>query len=249
HPASHALTGQLRSTALRTDNGGARMDTLPTPAFTPLDAIVQAIGALMYLVVGVGSFIRAPRDVRTRVFLGLSVANLMALAVPAMLMYGGATKTTDVPRPAMAIVLSGLGVAALILFHFTQVFPRRRPWIRTSGLQMPIGYVLVPAAIAGLIWYMPADVETLSVRYMLAFLVFGFPLIVLLAMVLPVAAILSLIKSHREVQKDGLPRLRHPIEWILVGQIAGGTLAVVFAPVLAVVAPNTIAQALLTVSI
>jgi hypothetical protein len=64
--------------------------------------------------------------------------------------------------------------------------------------------------------------------------------------VLPVAAIVSLLRSHRELQRTGPIGLKRPIEWILISQIAGGTLAVVFAPVLAVVAPNGMLQSALT---
>ena len=145
--------------------------------------------------------------------------------------------------------MSALGVGALLLFHFTQVFPRRRPWITSSGIQMGVAYVLAPLTIATLVRFAPASVEKLTTSYMLVFLVFGFPLLVLLGFVLPVAAIVSLLRSHREVQQTGPPRLKKPIEWILISQIAGGTLAILFAPVLNVVAPKSILQSMLTLAI
>ena len=117
-----------------------------------------------------------------------------------------------------------------MLFHFTQVFPRRRPWIKTSGIQMPIAYLLAPAAVAVLVRYAPATPEAITMAYVLTVIVFGFPLLILLGFVLPVAAIVSLVRSHREVRDQGLAHLRRPIEWILVSQIAGGTLTIVFAP-------------------
>ena len=57
------------------------------------------------------------------------------------------------------------------------------------------------------------------------------------------------MKSHREVQQDGLTRMKLPLEGILISQIAGGTLALVFAPVLTVVAPDSATQAGLTLVI
>jgi hypothetical protein len=224
------------------------LNTLPAPVFTNLDAATQGLTALVYLAIGAAAWLRGPRDIRTRVFFGLALSNLVALVIPVMWVRG-VLDPAAVPRGAMALVLSGLGVAALVLFHFTQVFPRRRPWIRTAGIQMPIGYVLIPAVIAGLVLYMPQKVDELSPGYVAAFFVFGFPLIVLLAIVLPVAAILSLLKSHRDAARDGLDRMKRPIEWILIGQVAGGTLAVVFAPVLTVLAPNSIAQSAVKVAI
>ena len=80
-------------------------------------------------------------------------------------------------------------------------------------------------------------------------LFFGFPLIVLLGLVLPVVAILSLVRSHRDMSRAGLPAVKTSILWLLISQIAGGTLSVVFAPVLQVVAPNSLANGALTIAI
>src|SRR6185369_16663617 len=82
-----------------------------------------------------------------------------------------------------------------------------------------------------------------------ALVVFGFPLLVLLGLVLPVTAIVSLLRSYREVREGPLAYLKRPLELILLSQIAGGTLAILFAPVLAVLAPNSIMQPALTIAI
>lgn len=225
------------------------LTNLPMPEFTRLDAITQAIAGAVYLTVGLGAWLRAPRDIRTRVFLGFSLANLVVFVVPAISWIRGLTAGGTLPRSATATLLSGLGVGALLLFHFTQVFPRRRPWIRTAGIQMAVAYILTPFAISGLIVFMPPNPALITAPYVLAVVVFGFPLMVLLGFVVPVAAIFSLVKSHREVQQDGLTRMKLPLEWILISQIAGGTLALVFAPVLTVVAPDSATQAGLTLVI
>jgi hypothetical protein len=146
-------------------------------------------------------------------------------------------------------VFAALGVGTLLLFHFTQVFPRRRPWIKDSGVQMTIAYGLVPAAIVGLIRFLPDSLDKLTGPYTLALVVFGFPLIVLLAFVLPITGIVSLLRSYREFREGPHSFLKSPLEWIILSQIAGGTLAILFAPVLAVIAPNSLLQSALTVLI
>jgi hypothetical protein len=225
------------------------LSTLPAPVFTRLDGVTQSIAALCYLAIGTAAWLRARHDIRTQVFLAFSLANLVVFVVPTVWWLRGMTDPSKLPAPAVAAIMAGLGVVALLLFHFTQVFPRRRPWIKTSGIQMAAAYVLAPLAIAGLVWFAPATVGQLAAPYILAFIVFGFPLLVLLGIVLPLTAMVSLIRSYRDVQRDGLTRLKRPMEWILISQIAGGTLAIVFAPVLKVVAPNGIAQSVLTLAI
>jgi hypothetical protein len=113
---------------------------------------------------------------------------------------------------------------------------------------MTVAYLVAPLAAASLVWFAPVTVVTLSVAYILAVIVFGFPLLVLLGIVLPVAAMVSLVRSYWELQQAGLLRLKRPMEWLLVSQIAGGTLGIVFAPVLAVLAPNSVMQSALTVA-
>ena len=201
------------------------------------------------MIVGAAGWLRAPRDIRTRVFFAFSLANVVVFGIPIVWWLRGMTDPTKMPAAATAAVMSALGVGALLLFHFTQVFPRRRPWIVSSGIQMTVAYVLAPLTIATLVRFAPATRDTLTGSYMIVFLAFGFPLLVLLGFILPVAAIVSLLRSHRDVQQTGPAALKRPIEWILVSQVAGGTLAVVFAPVLAVVAPNGIVQSVLTIAI
>jgi len=225
------------------------LNNLPAPVFTTVDGLTQAIAAAVYLLAGVAGWLRARHDIRTRVFLGFSVANLVIFGIPTFWWLRGTTDPTKLPVPATAAVMAALGVGALLLFHFTQVFPRRRPWIRSSGFQMAIAYVLAPVTIATLVWFAPATLAALKTPYILVVVVFGFPLLMLLGFVLPVAAIVSLLRSHREVQQAGPAPLKRPIEWIILSQVAGGTLAIVFAPVLAVVAPEGLLQSALTIAI
>jgi hypothetical protein len=213
-------------------------NTLPTPVLTGFDAVTQGIAALCYLGVGLAAWLRARGDSRTQIFLALAFANVVALAVPGVAFAMGVRNPANLPRFAAAAMMAALGVGALLLFHFTQVFPRKRPWIRTAGIQMAVAYLLTPIAIAALVRFAPADFAGLTPSYVGLFLVFGFPLLVLLGFVLPVAAIVSLIRSYREAVHLGMS-IAKPIAWILISQIAGGVLAVVFAPIISVAAAGT----------
>jgi hypothetical protein len=225
------------------------LTNLPTPVFTSLDGVTQGIAAVCYLAVGTAAWLRARHDIRTRVFLAFSIANLIVFGVPTVWWLRGGMDSSHLPAEALAATMASLGAGALILFHFTQVFPRRRPWIKSSSIQMPIAYCLAPPAIAVLVMFAPTVPDAITIPYVLTFILFGFPLLILLGIVLPVAAIVSLVRSYREVRAQGLAHLKRPIAWILVSQIAGGTLSIVFAPVLVVLARNEMARSGLTLAI
>lgn len=231
---------ELRPHPNRTDNNG-HMDTstLPTPVVTGFDALTQGISALLYLAIGLAAWARAQHDVRTRIFLAFSLANVLALMVPVLAWVLGMRDTALFPRSAAALLMAGLGLSALLLFHFTQVFPRKRPWIRGAGIQMSVAYLLAPIAIAALIRFAPPTLAEVQTPYIIGFVVFGFPLLVLLGFVLPIAAIVSLLRSFRDARLLNAPIAR-PLAMILVSQIAGGMLAIVFGPVIATAAAGAI---------
>jgi hypothetical protein len=225
------------------------MDLSVLPALTGLNALTEGLGGVCYLAVGIGAWLYRPRDVRTRVFLFVALANAVVFGIPTVAWLRGLTDPAQASRSAGAALVAALGLGALLLFHFTQVFPVRRPWIRGAGIQLWAAYLLIPAVVAGLTYYMPPDLEHVSNAYLLALLVFGFPMLVLLGLVLPVVAILSLVRSHRDMAAAGLDAVKKPVEWLLVSQIGGGTLSVVFAPVFQVLAPMSGVNAVLTVAI
>jgi hypothetical protein len=225
------------------------LTNLPAPTFTAVDGITQGTAAIVYLAIGIAAWLRAPGDIRTRVFLAFSLANLIVFGVPTFWWWRGLSDPAKLPGAATAAVMAALGIGALLLFHFTQVFPRRRQWIRDAGMQMIIAYGLVPIVIVGLVRYAPETLAKVTGPYIAAMLVFGFPLLVLLGFVLPVAAIVSLLRTYREIQDSQIAYLKIPLELILLSQIAGGTLAILFAPVLAVLAPNSFMQPVLTIAI
>jgi hypothetical protein len=218
--------------------------TLTAPVVTGFDALTQGISALIYLAIGLGAWARAQHDVRTRIFLAFSLVNVLTLMVPVLAWVLGMRDTALFPRSAAALLMAGLGVSALLLFHFTQVFPRKRPWIRSAGIQMSVAYLLAPIAIAALVRFAPSSMAEVQTPYMIGFVVFGFPLVVLLGFVLPVAAIVSLLRSFRDARLLSAPIAR-PLAMILVSQIAGGMLAIVFGPVIATAAAGTIVTVVL----
>jgi len=225
------------------------LTTIPAPAFTMLDGVTQTAAAVCYASVGAAAWLRATGDIRTRVFLALALANVIVCSVPTFWWLRGTTDPSKLPLAATAMVMAALGVGSLLLFHFSQVFPRRRPWIRSSGIQMALAYCLAPVTIAVLVWFAPPTVAALTPPYVLLMIVFGFPLIVLVGIVLPVTAVVSLARSHRELPQTGAPHLKRAIELVLLSQIAGGMLAALFAPVLAVAAPRSVGESVLTLLI
>jgi hypothetical protein len=147
------------------------------------------------------------------------------------------------PRQWLALMLAAFGVAALLLFHFTQVFPRQRPWLKTSGIQMAIAYVLAPTVIVVMVRFWPGSIQQLTTAHKLGFLVFGFPLAMLLAFVLPIAAVVSLVRSYREAVAMQWP-VAKAVGWILASQLFGSLLGLLFAPVVVASAPGSPAATL-----
>jgi hypothetical protein len=218
------------------------------PTFTALDAITQGIAGLLYLVIGVSAWLYARGDTRTQVFLGVALANVVAFALPTAAWLSGAGDLTSLPRAAVATVVSALGLGSVLLFHFSQVFPRRRPWIARHWTKFAVAYGVVPLVIGGLILLAPSDITDLSLAFVIPAVLLGLPCLILIAFVLPIAGIISLVKSFREAVGDLAP-MRTPLLWLLVSQIAGGTIALLFAPVLATIAPNSTAQTAATLAV
>ena len=211
---------------------------VPIPELTVVDVTMQLIVAAVYLAVGAAGLAFRPRDERTRVFLALAVMNALGSSIPTMGWFLGVKDALAFNRVPLSIMLSALSLGALLLFHFSQIFPRRRPWIRASGPQLPIAYAATPFVVFLLVRWWPQTQAQATPLFGLAFLVFGFPLMVLLGLVLPVASIVAFLRSFREaIGTRGLPDPRPPIAGILMSQLAGGALALlVVAPLQAVAA-------------
>ena len=54
---------------------------LPAPTFTAVDGVTQGTAALVYLAIGAAAWLRAPSDIRTRVFFAFSLANLIVFGI------------------------------------------------------------------------------------------------------------------------------------------------------------------------
>jgi hypothetical protein len=163
-------------------------------------------------------------------------------------------------------------MSSLTLFHFTQVFPWRRPWIRAYWKWLLLGYVVVPFAVAVPVSLLGSVIVSLAslassaahnagsdslMLYTtevgewtwLSVMLVGLPLLFVVGLVVPFAALMSLYKSWIEAKRAGEEAARITTFWLLVSQMAGGVLAILIIPLLSVVAPAgpavTIAAALL----
>jgi len=240
------------------------MDSMPSmPQLTAFDAVTQLIAAAVYLAIGVAALAQAPRDERTRVFCALALAHAVGFSVPAAGYLLGVTSASAYNRIPLGIMLAALSLGAVLMFHFSQVFPRRRPWIRGSGPQLPIAYLLTGPAVFLLVRWWPLTKAAFTPQFGLAFVLFGFPLLVLMGLVLPVASIVSFLRSLREqpvrtpaqmrgeTEEDGrpLPDARPTIFGIRLSQLAGGALGLLVLGPLSKNAPESFAVTLVALTV
>ena len=92
------------------------LPNLPAPVFTTVDGVTQGTAALIYVAIGVATWLRAPRDIRTRVFLAFALANLVVFGVPTFWWLRGLSDPRKLPGGATAAVFAALGVGTLLLF-------------------------------------------------------------------------------------------------------------------------------------
>lgn len=239
------------------------MDPMPTmPELTAFDAVTQLVAAAVYIGIGAAALAQASRDERTRVFCALGVAHAIGFSIPAIGWLLGVKDPQALNRVPLGIMLASLSVGALLIFHFSQVFPRRRPWIRAAGIQLPIAYAVTPLAVFLLARWWPLSIAEVTAKFGLAFLLFGFPLLVLLGLVLPVASIVSFLRSLREqppsnpvqgpvaaVDSTPVPDARPTIFGILLSQLAGGALGLLVLGPLSAVAPDSFAVTIVAMTV
>jgi hypothetical protein len=225
------------------------MPTPTMPELTAFDAVTQLIAAAVYLAIGGAALAQAPGDERTRVFAAFSMTNAVGFCIAASAWFLGIKDPLVFNRVPLGVILAALSLGAVLMFHFSQVFPARRPWIRESGLQLPIAYAVVPAVVFILVRWWPATSQQVTTRFGLMFVLFGFPLMVLLGLVLPVASIVSLLRSLREARpasapdpepKGRQPNARPALVGILSSQLAGGALSLLVLGPLQVAAPGSL---------
>ena len=242
------------------------MDTLLVPpSATTFEMIAAVVSAGLYLVVGIAAFVRAPKDVRARLFFVTALASAPAYLVTVLLWSRGSAATFT---PPVAIIVGlSLMMGSLALFHFTQVFPWRRPWIRSHWRWLLIGYIAVPIAVAIAVWALAPMFQLLQefaaadagsgglgavssgIGEGVALLLVVVPLLFLIGLVVPFAALMSLYNSWRTARVAAVEAARVTTLWILISQMAGGVLTILIIPLLRIVAPTgpwvTMAAALL----
>ena len=179
------------------------MDTVFTPpSATAFEACAGIVAAATYVLVGAAVLAGAPRDIRARLFFATALASVAPYVVPFLIWWRGPQAV--LAMPVMIAVALSLMAGSLTLFHFTQVFPWRRPWIRAHGRWLYAGYAAVPLLVAVLVPVFtvlaaalsasdPERVGALSAgiaeSLVLVLLVVVLPAVFLFGVVLPCAAI------------------------------------------------------------
>ena len=210
---------------------------------------------------GIAALARAPRDIRARMFFLTALASAPAYLVTVLLWARGPQATFTLP--VMMVVGLSLMMGSLTLFHFTQVFPWRRPWIRAHWTWLLIAYLVVPGAAAATGWLFNgltiAGIESggsggvgavsAGIAEALVMLVVVMPVLFVAGLVVPFGALMSLYKSWLTAKAADVEPARVSVLWILISQMAGGVLTILIIPLLHLVAPTgpwvTIAAVLL----
>lgn len=213
---------------------------LQTPSATAFDAAASSVSLLIYLVVAIAAVARAPRDTRARVFLAIAITS----AVPYVLSPLQWWKGNRVYTPSVIVLTAvSFAIGSAALFHFTQVFPRRRPWIRAHFRWLAAAYVVLPVPVAIISWIagslmlavtsdsggLGAVSAGATVSLVLLLMI---PAIFLVGIVLPFAGIMSLVASLREARRTADEPARVVTFWMVISQLAGGVLAVLVLPLL-----------------
>jgi hypothetical protein len=224
---------------------------------TTFDTVTGAVSAALYLFVAVAVLVRAPTDARSRTFLTIAIASLAPYLVPAAMGRLGTGGVLTIAAMATAV---SLAVGSVALFHFTQVFPSRRPWVRSHPLWLAAAYLALPLGAAIGAWSLlplirmmaeTADASTgsgglgafsIGFEESLTMLLVLVPTIFVVGVVLPFAALLSLYKSWQEATQEGRDGARVTTLAILISQLAGGVLTILVVPLLHfVTAPGPLA--------
>lgn len=236
---------------------GAAMDTMPllqTPPATAFDAASALLSAAIYGVVALAALLQSPRDVRVRVFAAVAAAAIAPYGVTALIWKRGAQAAWS--RPVVIVVGLSLMIGSLALFHFSQVCPWRRPWIRRHGVWLWCGYAAVLVVAAAAFQFTPSfDLDDYGASFysdqalLLVLLAIGVPALFVLGMLVPFAGLLSLYKSWVAARIRAVGPARVTAFWMLISQMGGGLLTILIIPLLRLVAPAgpwvTIAAALL----
>lgn len=232
------------------------MDTVFTPpTATAFDAISSLVSAGVYVIVALAALAHAPRDPRVRVFLATAVAGIAPYCVTARIWAWGVGSTFT--KSTIVLLALSLMLGSLALFHFAQIFPWRRPWIRAYARVLWAGYLLVPVltAIVALMtpgFDAPPAVGAMShdgVLLGLIAVLIALPVVFMVGVVVPFGGLLSLYKTWLTARAHNVEAARVTTWWMLLSQLGGGVLTILIVPLLHLIAPPgpwaTIASALL----
>lgn len=213
---------------------------LQPPAVTAFDAIASAVSLLVYVGVALAATARSPGDARARTFTAVAIASAIPYALSPLQWWRG----DRVYTPAVIALTSvAFALGSLALFHFTQVFPARRPFITKYAFWIGLTYLLLPVPVAALAWGVAVmlggaaatgggGIGAVSPELGLVLLVVIVPALLFVGALLPLAAVASLVKSWREAGADGRDADRSATLWMLISQLGGGVLAILVLPML-----------------
>jgi hypothetical protein len=199
------------------------------------EAVLAFVSAALYLLVALAVLAKASRDQRSRLFLLIAMTNVMPYVASVLFWYRGAVNFT---KPLLLAVALSFAVGSVALFHFSQLFPWRRPWIREQTPWLKAAYLACPLLTLAVILPMPPDLIDMTQFDALLLLVAGFPTMVLIGLVLPFGGLLSLYKSYQAAKRNGVESARATLLGILVSQLGGGVLSVIVIPFLHIVVPE-----------
>ncbi len=211
-----------------------------TPAVpSRLDVITASALAVAYIGAAVYGLIVAPRDIRARTFLALAIVNAAFAFVP--------LRGFDRPTVVGAICLAAVGSTAL--FHFAMVFPWRQRWFRERGRWMPVLYVLPPLVVLALNWYAPATADDLTPTNLVVLAAATIPLLILLAVLLPIAALVTLFRNVRRARREAVRAAYVPTLGIFVSELGGGILAAILGALLQTIGFGPASVAAITLAV
>ena len=221
------------------------------PSATAFDALSALTSAGVYMIVALAALSQAPRDARVRVFVAVAIAGIAPYWITAQIWVWGSAALT---KSAVVFVALSLMMGSLALFHFTQVFPWRRPWIRAHGSRLWAAYLVIPAATAVTAFITPGfsagafgaggtgGLGAVSgggtLLLLLAAAGIAMAVLVLLGIVVPLAGLLSLYKSFLLARDRGIEPARRTTGMMLISQLGGGVLTILIVPLMRVIAPS-----------
>jgi hypothetical protein len=231
------------------------MDTVfAPPSATAFDAISSLASAGLYVIVALAALAHAPRDPRVRVFLAVAAAGIAPYCVTAQIWAWGVGPTFT--KTTVVILALSLLLGSLALFHFAQIFPWRRPWIRAYARVLWAAYIVVPVLTGLVALLVPsfdapvgAAISHDRVLYALMAVVIGLPAVLVVGVAVPFGGLMSLYRTWLAARAHRVEAARVTTWWMLVSQLGGGVLTILIVPLLHLIAPAgpwvTIAAALL----